>query len=529
MFPELIVKKPLSVFLADRRGAVAILTAIAMIPLLLVIGGGVDSMRVMAMRSDLQQAVDTAALAAMASQSDASQAGGAAAVAENYIHQNFLDRNVTVTTSVDTVNMTATVAASASVPTTLLGLIDIASIPISATATATMGASAGKPMEVALVFDVTASMGETITGDKIIKLDAAKEAATTLVKEITKTPGSPEKVNPRVRIGLAPFAASVVLDVERYRKEKWLTDTEDRTTTDQKCYWKYTYTKDRLKCEDGAYRAQTCYTDNMPFDCSYFEQICTGGTKTWQCNSFQKTHKWVGCLGVRNSPRDEIEGPTPSDSDIPASDKIPSTRDDYSCLWIDSQNYLTNSPNQLRRLSDYDVSNPANGQATFMKEINDLKYWGATYMPSGLLWGWNILSPLSPFADAKPYGEAIKIMILLSDGANTYYPSYPKIDITAAWNKDGSITGLGAENYQAYHEKANEKTLTLCSNIKAKGIRIYTIAFGLGASGEDTDGREVLEKCASSSDHYFNASNKDALDAAFALISKELTGLRLIK
>ena len=224
-----------------------------------------------------------------------------------------------------------------------------------------------------------------------------------------------------------------------------------------------------------------------------------------------------------------MEGPALTVDGAPTSDKIPSTRDDFSCIYTDGSNYLTNNPNQLRRLANYNISNPEDGRATFLKQIDDLKYWGLTYIPSGLLWGWNILSPLSPFADARPYGEAIKVMILLSDGANTYYPSYPRIDIMAPWNKDGSYKGQGAANAQAYHEKANEKTLTLCSNIKAQGIRIYTIAFGLGSSGEDTDGREVLEKCASSSDHYFNATNSAALDAAFALISKELTGLRLIK
>ena len=56
----------LSHFFADRRGAVAIITALALIPLLLATGGAIDFGRITVMRSELQQAVDSAALAAVA-------------------------------------------------------------------------------------------------------------------------------------------------------------------------------------------------------------------------------------------------------------------------------------------------------------------------------------------------------------------------------------------------------------------------------------------------------------------------------
>ena len=65
----------LSHFFADRRGAVAIITALALIPLLLATGGAIDFGRITVMRSELQQAVDSAALAAMAAVAQTGAAG----------------------------------------------------------------------------------------------------------------------------------------------------------------------------------------------------------------------------------------------------------------------------------------------------------------------------------------------------------------------------------------------------------------------------------------------------------------------
>lgn len=75
VFPESIVTNRLSHFFADRRGAVGIITALALIPLLLATGGAIDFGRITVMRSELQQAVDSAALAAMAAVAQTGAAG----------------------------------------------------------------------------------------------------------------------------------------------------------------------------------------------------------------------------------------------------------------------------------------------------------------------------------------------------------------------------------------------------------------------------------------------------------------------
>lgn len=209
----------LSHFFADRRGAVAILTALALIPMLLATGGGIDFGRIMVMRSELQQAVDSAALAAMAATQSGNDDGwkiktldsgegwdaqrisdtALADVAKNYIEQNFNKihgLSATTTATPDWVKGTMTVTSQTSVPTFLLGLAGIYSIDIGATATATSGA-AGRIKEIAIVFDTTYSMN--FEGRK----EAAKEAAKTFIHSVMNY--NDNRTNPYVRVALVPF------------------------------------------------------------------------------------------------------------------------------------------------------------------------------------------------------------------------------------------------------------------------------------------------------------------------------------
>ncbi len=48
---------------------------------------------------------------------------------------------------------------------------------------------------------------------------------------------------------------------------------------------------------------------------------------------------------------------------------------------------------------------------------------GATNVPEGMAWGWRVLSHGEPFTDGRPESERgnTKVLIVLTDGANTYY------------------------------------------------------------------------------------------------------------
>lgn len=64
----------------------------------------------------------------------------------------------------------------------------------------------------------------------------------------------------------------------------------------------------------------------------------------------------------------------------------------------------------------------------------------------------------------------------------------------------------------------------LCDAMKADGIEIYSVAFDAPSSGE-----AILSYCATSSNHFFTADNGAELQAAYAEIAMEVSQIRLTK
>ena len=134
-------------FRADRRGTVAVLTGLMILPLMFSAGIAVDLTRATGFRAALQNAADSAALAGAAAYTDAAQATAATAVATAYLQQAEAglppNRGVsfTVTPAVltnaagQTAGYTVSVTAQAQVATTLMSLV-VASMPAVARATA---------------------------------------------------------------------------------------------------------------------------------------------------------------------------------------------------------------------------------------------------------------------------------------------------------------------------------------------------------------------------------------------------------
>ena len=55
--------------------------------------------------------------------------------------------------------------------------------------------------------------------------------------------------------------------------------------------------------------------------------------------------------------------------------------------------------------------------------ITNMVAVGATNVPEGMAWGWRTLSSGAPFTTGRPETERgnTKVVIVLTDGANTYY------------------------------------------------------------------------------------------------------------
>ena len=71
----------------------------------------------------------------------------------------------------------------------------------------------------------------------------------------------------------------------------------------------------------------------------------------------------------------------------------------------------------------------------------------------------------------------------------------------------------------------NAKLQTVCANVKAAGITLYTIAFQV----TDPTIQSVLSQCATGVPFYYNAQTNADLTAAYASITTQVTQLALVQ
>ncbi|MBZ0217606.1 MAG: hypothetical protein K8F25_13690, partial [Fimbriimonadaceae bacterium] len=154
---------------------------------------------------------------------------------------------------------------------------------------------------------------------------------------------------------------------------------------------------------------------------------------------------------------------------------------------------------------------------------------GGTNIVQGLVWGWRTLSPGLPFTQGRPYGDNRnqKILILLTDGKNTYngvnnqnkslYSAY-------GYAIEGRL-GTTSSSSSTLGNAMNARTAEACTNIKTKGILVYTITFDVN----DNATLQLMAGCATSQDYYYNSPTTAMLGTVFDEIAAKLLKLRLIK
>lgn len=143
-------------------------------------------------------------------------------------------------------------------------------------------------------------------------------------------------------------------------------------------------------------------------------------------------------------------------------------------------------------------------KASLKTSIDSLTASGWTAGHLGTAWAWYVLSDkwanIWPAANrpAAPSDHLQKVAVLMTDGDyNTYY-------------RNNTESRLQAQ--------------ALCTNMKAAGITVYTIAFGADISAQS---KADLEACASSTQHFHDAADGGALRTAFRTIAISLSQLRL--
>ncbi len=149
---------------------------------------------------------------------------------------------------------------------------------------------------------------------------------------------------------------------------------------------------------------------------------------------------------------------------------------------------------------------------------------GWTNILQGTTWGWRVLSSAQPFAEGRSEsdGDNQKFLVIMSDGENTYQTRS---------NHNKSM--YGAFGYTAKGRlpelqpasTMTTKTLTACSNAKAAGITIFTVAFRDAVTSSAA--RDLLQSCASHPSQALLASDGPALKKAFENIGRQITQLRI--
>lgn len=508
-----------------KRGSVTMMTGLLAIPLVAMIGLAIDLTRVWLVRSRLQMSLDAAVLvvarnlatggtstdginlfwANWGRTSTSSMAGFMGAIATTPVVHNPAPGGLS-----GSVQLTST----STIAPTLLGVLNIGMVTVSAAATAQ---SAAYGLELALVLDNTGSMA----GSSISSLITSSNQLLGILYGTADT-------QPNLWVSVVPFAAT--LNVGKTHTN-WLV---------------------------GGTIIQAPYSPS-----------------TWMGCVMARTSKTGAADGDDFNDRTPSQAPFqpflyPSTYHMyPSSGPIVyytgtgknKTAHNY---WYPGDNDWTVSPNNI---VEPDSSNNAVGpnldcpslailpesasKAAVATVLNKMVpvYRGGTIISLGLQAGWWTISPnwqglwgspTMPLAYNTPYMK--KAIVLMTDGNNEWYdwadgvpgqtpPTAPPTGVPA-WTADGDadFTAYGRLLTNTRSVSPSNITTTLntwmsqmCTTIKSNGITIYTILFNNSNSATQT----LFRNCASVPTDYFLSPTTATLQTAFQQIGRDLSTLRL--
>lgn len=312
----------------------------------------------------------------------------------------------------------------------------------------------------------------------------------------------------------------------------------------------YTYTRDKVTTQPYTNATTNAPTSGYTFDHFQYMKLTrdTSLFKTFAAtavnngtNGASVSYTWGGCIIERQTVNSDkfsyssITGMSPSgalDVDI---DTAPGTGNAtrWAPLWPEisyrragsaANTYTldpgttgasagTYCPAKSQLLQEMD-------QKSFNAYADSLTAVGGTYLDIGMIWGGRLLSPDGIFGsvvnkDPSNGGEVSRHIIFMTDGYMDTANYVPTAWGMEWWDRRTTSDGSKLQE-DARH---TQRFLSVCEAIKAKGIRVWVIAF---TSALSTD----LQTCASD-DSSFTANNSTELDSAFQEIAKQVGELRI--
>src|SRR6195952_6152362 len=365
-------------FVGANEGNIAVIFAVALVPILGFVGAAIDYTRANSARSSMQAALDSTALMLSKDLSQGiittSQITTKAQAYFTALYTNNDAKSVSVSatyTASSSLGSTIQVNGSGAVTTDFLKVAGFPNLNFNTSSTAAWG---NVRMRVAMALDNTGSMADDG------KMPAMQNAAKALVDQLSAL----AKSNGDIYISVIPFAKDVNVDDSNYT-QNWIDWTD----------W------------DAA---------NGTSNCTNWDRWGNCTSSTWTPANH---NKWTGCVTDRDQDYDtKNTAPTNSATRFPAEEYV-SGGDKY-CKSGNSP-YLQ----PILPLS-YDWS-------AIKKRIGDMEPTGNTNQGIGMAWAWMSLTQSAPLnAPAKDPNYTYKdAIVLLSDGLNTqnrWYSNASQID-----------------------------------------------------------------------------------------------------
>lgn len=481
----------------DNGGNTAAMMAAAIIPLLALIGSGLDMSRAHLVKSKMQSACDAGALAARRAMASTTLDQSAKDEGTKFFNFNFPAGTMNASAvdlriepdaaDISTVDMTA----STTVPTTIMAVFGFDSLGVNVECSADQDYINN---DIMLVLDVTGSMNCTAGSNcdyaaseqTNSRLSRLRSAGASLYTALAGAKGV------RTRYGFMPY--SMTVNVGKDLNSNWIANPAN--------YWQKVCTRtDRNgNCTQTAWQSTSTNHNNNWFN------------NTWKgCIEERSTVSQTGS-NIRISSdvaKDDIDNTSATEAKLKWQPYDDVATKGHTAAYT---NLASICPARAKKLATYDT------QALFQTALNTslATVGGYTNHDIGIMWGSRYLSGSGMFATENPSTFAqvpvARHIIFLTDGEmtalNTNYSSF------GVETAEDRLTGAG--NAVAKHKA---RFLNACSRARQMGMTIWVIALDVGSTDD-------IKPCASGDDHFYQSDGTN-LDQVFTAIGKGIGRLRL--
>jgi len=460
-----------------KNGAVAVVFGLTIPVLVASVGVSVDMSQAYLVKARLSSALDAAALAAAASGSD--DEDEIQDKVDAFVEANYPPGKIGATIDVDASldGDELTVTASARLDTTFMRYFGYDDVTVDAT---TVVQREVRGLEVVMVLDNTGSMS---TNDNIGTLKTATENFITILFESVSDPDF-------VKVGLVPYASSVNVGPYGLGFNIYGDDYGDP------------FVEPPVEDVFADY-----YNGLNPYTLNYYgideEDLEYDPSEKGQ---------WHGCVLASDYPldtEDSHDGPWEMyRHDFHGNDYY-ADRDYYDGTLADGYNAYY-GPNLY--CPEQPIVPLTSDEDFLLDSAENMTASGATLGNFGMVWGWRVISPETPFDEGAAYSDKKwdKVVLVMTDGVNTMSNVYSAYGLS----NDHSIDAGDLDD-------RFEET---CTNMKAQGILIYTVTFD---DGVDEDTKDLFRYFASSVSNYHDAPTQDKLEEVFEQIARELSNLHI--